>query len=419
MKCFSAVQDPGLAGLTGLTGPKGITEPKGLTVSPAAASYGPGQAFFGAQLRSLYGVHTARAAPGKRQAVVAIVVAFTYTGILDDLRTYWSCVGNFPDTVPPTVRVATLASSSARRFDAAWAEETCLDVQMVCSVNPNAAIWVVEAASSSLGDMLAAVDHATNVIKADVVSMSWGTMDAPALAPFGARFSNPRVSYCAASGDSNTVSWPAVASNCVAVGGTSLYWTPNGANGTVGPNGPNGASGAKWRTETTWTSAGCGYASSVLQPAYQHAVPSIEHKFRAVPDLSLVANPRTGVYVVFRGQWYVIGGTSVATPIFAGMLSLANQARINAGKPTLTTVYSKTATTNVQALLYKSISATGGSRYAANFNDVTMGTNMGSIGGAGAGAARLTTYFEGPGYQLPTGLGSPHCESLCADLLAL
>ena len=401
-----------------------------------AASFGPGQAFFGAQLRSLYGVHTVRA-QGKRRAVVAIVVAFTYPGILDDLRVYWSCVGNFPETAPPTVRVATRGPASSRRFEAAWAQETCLDVQMVCSVNPNADVWVVEAASSSLADMLAAVDHATNAIKADVVSMSWGTMDAPALAPFGARFSNPRVSYCAASGDSNTVSWPAVAANCVAVGGTSLYWTPRG----------DGASNNKERTETTWTSAGCGYASSVLQPAYQHAVPSIEHKFRAVPDLSLVANPRTGVYVVFKGQWCVLGGTSVATPIFAGMLSLANQARINAGKVTLTTVYSKTATANVQTLLYKGIgaaassassasaassasgaaassasaasgasSASAASSYAANFNDVVTGDNRGSVGG---NAARLTTYFEGTGYQLPTGLGSPHCASLCADLLAL
>ena len=371
-----------------------------------AASFGPGQAFFGAQLRSLYGVHTVRA-QGKRRAVVAIVVAFTYPGILDDLRVYWSCVGNFPETAPPTVRVATLGPASSRRFEAAWAQETCLDVQMVCSVNPNADVWVVEAASSSLADMLAAVDHATNAIKADVVSMSWGTMDAPALAPFGARFSNPRVSYCAASGDSNTVSWPAVAANCVAVGGTSLYWTPDGA-------------GIE-RTETTWTSAGCGYASSVLQPAYQHAVPSIEHKFRAVPDLSLVANPRTGAHIVFKGQWYTIGGTSVSTPLFAGMLSLANQARINAGKVPLTTVYSRTATTNVQALLYRGIGANAagayGESYGANFTDVATGDHRGSVGGNRA--ARLTLYFEGPGYQLPTGLGSPHCERLCSDLLAL
>ena len=381
-------------------------------MAPAASSapaVGPGQAFFGTQLRSLYGVHTVQAAQGKRKAVVAIVVAFNYPGLLDDLRVYWSCVGNFPETAPPTVRVATLGTS--RGFDAAWAQESCLDVQMVCAVNPNADVWVVEAASNTLGHMLAAVDHATNVIKADVVSMSWGTMDAPSLAPFGARFSNPRVSYCAASGDSNTVSWPAVAANCVAVGGTSLYWTPGGAGNGAGIE----------RTETTWTSAGCGYASSVLQPAYQHAVPSIEHKFRAVPDLSLVANPRTGAHIVFKGQWYTIGGTSVSTPLFAGMLSLANQARINAGKVPLTTVYSRTATTNVQALLYRGIGAGAYGAYGessgANFNDVATGDTRGSVGGNSA--ARLTLYFEGPGYQLPTGLGSPHCERLCSDLLAL
>jgi hypothetical protein len=101
------------------------------------------------------------------------------------------------------------------------------------------------------------------------------------------------------------------------------------------------------------------------------------------------------------------------------MLSLAIQARLNAGKSGLTTVVATNPadtsppSNNVQAYLYRSIYPSA-SRYAADFYDITVGTNKGSIGGD---STRLTTYQEGSGYQLPTGLGAPNCASLCDDLL--
>ena len=214
---------------------------------------------------------------------------------------------------------------------------------------------------------------------------------------------------CAASGDSNSASWPSVLSNCVSVGGTTLLWTP----GSSTP-----------RTEYTWQSAGCGYATSVLQPAYQKDIGTIQHSYRAIPDVSLIANQNTGVYVVYKGAWYAFGGTSLATPIFAAMLSLANQARFNVGKGPLTTVYSTTPNlanvsgytppiNNLQVYLYKTIYVSVG-KYASDFNDVKIGTDRGSVGG---NASNLATYVEGVGYSLPTGLGSPNGSSLCIDLL--
>ena len=352
-----------------------------------AVSALPTQAFSGAQLLGIYGVPVIRCAAGKRRSIVAIVIAFSYPGLRADLAVYWQA--NFGATPVPVIQVHTMPGAT---FDAGWAVEACLDVQMVCTVNADATVWVVEATSDSLVDMLAAVDHATGVIGADVVSMSWGLGDDAALAPLAPRLAAASVCYCAASGDANVASWPSVLASCVAVGGTTLFWTPCAKGRFQGIMAPYS------RTERTWEQAGCGFSASVPQPPFQAALGSRTH--RSVPDVSLVANPRTGVFVVYDGTWRVLGGTSVGTPLFAGMLSLANQMRFNVGKPALSTAA-------VQARMYTYIYATP-RRYAADFYDVTVGTDVGSPG---------VVYTEGAGFRIPTGLGSPNCASLCVDLL--
>jgi subtilase family serine protease len=289
-----------------------------------------------------------------------------------------------------------------------WAQEECLDVQMVCTINPNANIWVVEAKSDSITDLLAAVDYASSNLQADVISMSWGTNDSTLLTNYNSHFNNPNICYCAATGDANNASWPSVLSNCIAVGGTTLLWTPN----SLTP-----------RTEYAWNSAGCGYSTSVPQPTYQKNISTISHTYRAIPDVSLVANQNTGVYIVYKGNWYSFGGTSVSTPLFAGILSLANQNRFNSGKSALTTVYSTSQiqptsssylppSNNIQQYLYKTIYASN--KYNNNFYDIIIGSKQGSIAG---NSDVLTSYSTGNGYDLPSGLGSPNCKNLCNDLL--
>jgi subtilase family serine protease len=368
----------------------------------------PPQMFNGSQLLSLYSVPTVRAASGKKQVKIAVIIAYTYPGLLADLKTYWQNNINFgPNSTPPKVNVYTMPGAS---FNAGWAQEECLDVQMVCTMNPNANIWVVEAKSDLVSDLLAAVDYATGTLQADVLSMSWGLNDSTGFLSYNNRFTNKNVCYCAASGDSNNASWPSVMSNCISVGGTTLLWTPN----TSTP-----------RTEYTWNSAGCGYATSVAQPTYQQNISGIARAMRAIPDVSMVANQNTGVYIVYKGSWYSFGGTSVAAPLFAGILSLANQQRFNAGKGALTTVYSTNPnvsvpssyvppSNNVQQYLYKTIYTS--SKYANDFYDVSIGSGQGSIAG---NSAVLTTYVAGAKYDLTTGLGSPNCTNLCNDLLSL
>jgi subtilase family serine protease len=366
----------------------------------------PPQFFNGSQLLSLYNVPSIPVGAGKKQVKIAIVIAYTYSGLLSDLKTYWQNHINFgPESNPPTVNIHTMPGA---KTNSGWAQEACLDLQMVCTMNPNANIWVVEAKSDSVTNLLSAVDYASNILEADVITMSWGVDDAIGYSTYASHFNNPNICYCAASGDANNVSWPSVLSNCISVGGTTLLWTPNAPIP---------------RTEFAWNLAGCGYATSVSQPSYQQSISTISHVKRAIPDISMVASQNTGVYIVYKGSWYSIGGTSVSTPLFSAVLSLANQKRFNEGKSALTTVYSISKiqptssmyvppSNNVQQYLYKTIYTS--EKYANDFNDIVIGSDQGSVAG---NSAILTTYISSIGYDLTTGLGSPNCTNLCNDLL--
>ena len=391
--------------------PANVSRPylKSLASTMASSAINPNPVvppqYFGArQLLSLYNVPTVLPAAGKKRTTVAIVIAFTYPGLLADLATYWKSYMNFgANSKPPTVNVYTMPGAV---FNDGWAQEECLDVQMVCSINPNANIWVVEAKSDENKDLMAAINYAINTIHADVISMSWGSDDLVSLTPYNTNFVDVSTCFCCSSGDNNSVSWPAVLPNCIAVGGTTLSYLDCSGNPAA-------------RQEYTWDSAGCGYSATMTQPAYQKNISGINHTYRVIPDLSLIANPNNCVYTVYGGVWSGVGGTSVSAPLFSAMLSLANQMRFNSGKSALTTVYSTSSTSktvpanNIQNYLYTKI-YTNPTKYAQDFFDVTLGNDKGS-----ANVYSLTTFNEGVGFNVPTGLGAPNCANLCNDLLLL
>uniref|UniRef100_A0A6C0DCV1 Peptidase S53 domain-containing protein n=1 Tax=viral metagenome TaxID=1070528 RepID=A0A6C0DCV1_9ZZZZ len=367
----------------------------------------PPQYFSGTQLRTLYNVPTVVNSTNKK-TTIAIIIAFTYPGLKNDLKTYWQNPINFgSNSTPPNINIYTMPGATQ---NTGWAQEECLDVQMVCTMNPNAIVWVVEAKSDLVTDLMNAMAYTNNVIKPDIISMSWGINEVPELLNFTKYFTNNSISYCAASGDNNFASWPATLSNCIAVGGTTLLWTPNDT--------PS-------RTEYAWDSAGCGYSCIINQPTYQSNITNILRKNRAIPDLSMIADTNSSVYTVYNGNWYGIGGTSVSTPIFAGILSLANQLRFNNKKSSLTSVYSSTpnntlsnyvpSPNNIQNFIYKTIYPNS-TLYGNTFYDVTIGSIMGSVGGS---SNNLTNYNSGSKFDITTGMGSPNATFLCNQLLNL
>jgi subtilase family serine protease len=183
---------------------------------------------------------------------------------------------------------------------------------------PSATLYLVEAQSNSLLDLFCAVTVAGNLVNAaggGEVSMSWGSGEFAAETLGDPVFTKPNVVYFASTGDSPGVSYPSASPNVVAVGGTSLSFDP--ATGSfIGEN--------------TWQDTGGGASRFESRPGYQDRnVATIVGAHRGTPDVASDANPSTGVWVWDSlgvrppGTWYIVGGTSVSSPTWAGIVNAA------------------------------------------------------------------------------------------------
>jgi Ricin-type beta-trefoil lectin domain len=233
-----------------------------------------------------------------------------------------------------------------------WGTEASLDVDMVSAICPSCHIIVVEAA-----DLNAAQNTAVS-LGAHFISNSWGTGDNSGDGGWDGDYNHAGVVEVASSGDSGYgVSYPASSQYVVAAGGTSLSRNSSVSRG--------------W-SETAWSGAGAGCSSWEAKPSWQKDTGCGN---RTVADVSAIADPNTGVAVYDtygESGWFVVGGTSVASPLIASVFALA-------GAPS----------GSAAAELYA---------HAANLNDVTSGSD-GSCG------SYLCT--AGAGYDGPTGLGTP------------
>src|SRR5208283_3793405 len=119
------------------------------------------------------------------------------------------------------------------------------------------------------------------------------------------------------SGDSEGTIYPSVSPNVVAVGGTTISRNPSNLN---------------FEAEVVWEDSGGGFSFYEARPSFQSGIASLVGSYRGVPDVSAVGNPRTGVWVcnsyynTYSGYlyaWNILGGTSVASPLWAGIANHA------------------------------------------------------------------------------------------------
>jgi subtilase family serine protease len=279
-------------------------------------------------------------------------------------------------------------TATAPAYDAGWATEITLDIQWAHATAPLARIVLIEAADATLNSLLGAVKLA-NTMGAGIVSMSFGAAEGNWTGTVDSVFTGAGMTYLAATGDSGAaVSWPSVSSNVVAVGGTTLTYTGAGA-----------------RSEVGWTGTGGGISAYTATPSYQtNAVPGMGSLARrAVADVAFNADPASGQYVAVQTpgatsvSWLSVGGTSLSTPQWAGLIATANAARALTGKPALGSPH---------AILYGQISTVPGT-YASAFADITRGSD---------GSCALCTAKVG--YDPLTGLGTPNVTSLLSVLTA-
>lgn len=335
------------------------------------------RSFFGYspnQIKEAYGLNNVNA-DGTGQ-IVAIISAFSTPTVLSDFKTFDAQFGiGQPNNL--------VIFSQTRRTDPAWALETSLDVQWVHAIAPGATILLVQARSSSLTDLLSAVNYA-KTHGASVISMSWGFAEFPLEGLKDSVFNAPDIVFLAASGDiGGVISWPATAPNVVAVGGTTLALDPDG---TI-------------ISETGWSGSGGGISRYERIPGYQ-VLYGLTGR-RQTPDISMNADPHTGVPVYnsfgYKGKkgWFQLGGTSYSVQTMAGVIALVNQLRVSNNKPVLNTI-------TMLNYLYNTLGK--GSEYVESFNDIT-------IGKAGKNVCKT-------GYDNVTGLGTPRNTSDMSGLIA-
>jgi hypothetical protein len=241
-----------------------------------------------------------------------------------------------------------------------WNPEVSLDLDMVSAICPACHLELVESDTTDSASLATAERTATGS-GAVAVSNSWGGDESTPEQDLNSAFQHPGVAVTVAGGDHGFIegAWPASLDSVIAVGGTSLT---------------KAASAARGWSETAWKGGGSGCSAYVTKPAWQH---DAHCPNRTVADLSAVADPSTGVAVYGEGGWGVFGGTSASSPIIAAMIALAGN---SSALPSAQYVYSHTA----------------------DFFDVTSGTNADwDCGGDYLCVA-------GPGYDAPTGVGTPN-----------
>lgn len=277
---------------------------------------------------------------------------------------------------------STAISAVEPAYDSAWAMEIALDVQWAHATAPYARIVLIEAQDGDTESIIYAINLA-NAMGPGVVSMSFGAFETSDLPYYDSVFQGAGMSYLAAAGDSGTgVEWPSVSPFVLGVGGTTLTY-----------------GGSANRSEVTWSGTGGGVSAYVTSPSYQTAFSGQSQ--RTVSDVAFNADPYTGQYIAVIPQsggspsWLSVGGTSLSTPQWAGVLAVANAQRIKSGLSMLGRPH--------QAL-YQGI-ASNASTYSADLLDVTMGND----GNCGLCAA-------GPGYDEVTGLGTPNIDALLTTL---
>ena len=208
------------------------------------------------------------------------------------------------------------ASSPLPVADMGWGQEIDLDIEMASATCPNCKVLLVEAASNYFSDLGAAEDRAA-VLGANAISNSYGggEFSSETSSAYDGHFTHPGIAITVSTGDSGYgTEFPATSAHVTAVGGTSLQSSSN----------------ARGWTETAWSGTGSGCSYYVPHPSWQPLIGTCTH--RVVADVSAVADPYTGVAVYDSygssggANWYVFGGTSVSSPIIAGVYALAGNA---------------------------------------------------------------------------------------------
>jgi len=311
---------------------------------------------------------------------------------------------------------------------AGWGEETSLDVQWAHSIAPGANLLLVETPVSEtegvqgFPEIVEAENFVINHNLGDVISQSFGATEntfpsVRALLQLRSAVINAfvhHVTVLGSSGDTGATdfklnlidlythrvnSWPSSDPLVTSVGGTQLHLDAKG-NRTAPDN--------VWNDQALFdgAAAGGGGRSHVFpRPPYQDGVSQTVHGRRGTPDISMSAAVDGGVlvYIGFTGGdgitpgYYIFGGTSEASPEFAGVVAIADQFahhRLGLLNPALYRLASK---------------------HAPGIVDITAGNN--TVTFTQEGQTFTVPGFQAvSGYDMASGLGTVDAAKLVHEL---
>ncbi len=379
--------------------PAGLVMQKASLTSPYAPPY------LAPEITKAYGAD-ALGVTGAGQTIAIVIDCFP---INSDLTAYWAACGinqslanlqaiHVPNTPNPPDPTTLDDNGYPRGIEAA------IDAELTSSVAPGATIRVYATGSLSFTYL----SRAYQQIYQDLpgipglrqVNLSYGISEASTTfnqrqsdAQNFAALASQGVTIFASSGDGGSnpdsggydstapaaPSHPASDPNVTGVGATTLRL--DSASGTI-------TSETGWSlSQTIEAASGGGISLYFSRPDWQSGPGVPGGTRRLVPDVATVGDPRTGCYIIFNGSGSTVwGGTSVSAPIWSGFGALLNQARANAGLPSLGLLGPK---------IYPLIGTT-------SFRDITTGNNG--------------LYSAGPGYDMVSGIGTPVMTALAQSL---
>lgn len=402
--------------------PTNVSTPTPPSVLADPGTYGPQELRYAYQVDSLL----QQGITGKNQRVV-VTVSYGNPHLQDEFNAYTTFYHLPPLTLDIVAPLGPTPPASGDPFDkkehTGWAIETAIDVEMIHAMAPDAQITVLTSpvdtteGSGGLPQFRQLIQFAMSHYPGAISSNSWAFSEASLqdaagqaeIQQWGPLLQQATLekgmTFFFASGDlgatdytdkyytslspTATTEFPADEPWVTGVGGTSLTFKSGQPIETAWTNTGRGASGG-------------GMSQFFDEPSFQQLLATTSQTQlatkRGVPDVAAIGDPNTGVKVYANGQWLTqLGGTSIGTPIWAGILALANQ---KAGRPL----------GYINPLLY----AIGTSNRASDdFRDITIGNNSMHLKGV-----NIQGYSASSGWDPITGFGSPIVSQLIPDLIS-
>ncbi|HEX7737147.1 MAG TPA: S53 family peptidase [Ktedonobacteraceae bacterium] len=369
-------------------------------------------------LRMAYGVESLieRGMTGKGQTIIDIV-SFGSPTLQKDVDGFDRQFGL------PSIKLQILSPIGSVPFNPAnsnmnsWATETTLDVELIHAIAPGANIVVLTSPVDETEGIIGlpeffkleqyAVDHHLGQIFSQSYVASETTLNNPSgrqlvqnYADFYQKITTREGwTVLNGSGDHGATDYIDLASTKFS--STPIVNFPADVPWVTSVGGTTLISDSGKVKETAWNGSGGGLSAFFSEPDYQQSLPANLqgqlHRQRGIPDIAANADPLSSMAVLINGQWQQVGGTSAATPTWAGMIAIANQM---AGHPL----------GFINPALYQLATS---SKAASDFRDITSGNNS-----FNQGNLSVRGFSASAGWDAVTGWGAPIGEKLLPDLIA-